>query len=152
MQLTSNKPYLLNAIYDWVVDNNATPHVVLFADNPEVLVPQQFVENGKIILNISPTAAQNLIIDKDGLSFNARFGGKPFSIYAPMNAVMALYASETGEGMSFDIEAEVEEAASSPPKRPEAVDDSTKVDKADVPNKNTKSRKKSKRPSLKVVK
>jgi len=153
MQLTSNKPYLLNAIYDWVVDNDATPHVVLFADNPEVLVPQQFVENGKIILNISPTAAQNLIIDKDGLSFSARFGGKPFSIYAPMNAVMALYASETGEGMSFDIEAEVEEAASSSSKGPEAVDDSTtEVDKTDTPNKNTKSTKKSKRPSLKVVK
>lgn len=153
MKLTSNKPYLLNAIYDWVVDNDATPHVLLFADNPEVLVPQQFVENGKIILNISPTAAKNLIIDKDGLSFSARFGGKPFNIYAPLNAVMALYASETGEGMSFDIEAEMEEATSQ--QGPEAVeDDSSKTaEHSDSENdKTSKDKKKSKRPTLKVVK
>ena len=153
MQLSSNKPYLLNAIYDWVVDNDATPHVVIFADNPDVLVPHQFVDNGKIILNISPTAAKNLIIDQDGLSFSARFGGKPFNIYSPMNAVMALYASETGEGMSFDIEAEAETETSAPLKGPEVVDDSGSADnKKDTPDKPDKNKKKSKRPSLKVVK
>jgi len=149
MQLTSNKPYLLNAIYDWVVDNDATPHVVIFADNPDVMVPRQFVDDGKIILNVSPTAAQNLVIDQDGLSFSARFGGKPFNIYAPLNAVIALYASENGEGMSFDIEAEADMPP--PPKRPEAVDVSTS-DKADTEKSNNKPKKKSKRPSLKVVK
>ena len=144
MQLTSNKPYLLNAIYDWVVDNDATPHVVIFADNTQVLVPHQFVDDGKIILNVSPTAAQNLTIDQDGFSFSARFGGKPYNIYAPLNAVMALYASENGEGMSFDIEAEED---TPPPKGPEVVSD-----KSDSKKPNNKSKKKSKRPALKVVK
>ena len=77
MQLPSNKPYLLRAIYEWIVDSNATPHVSLFAENPNVLVPEQYVEDGKITLNISPTAAQGLLIDNDSLSFSARFGGKP---------------------------------------------------------------------------
>lgn len=151
-KLTSNKPYLLNAIYDWIVDNDATPHVVIFADNTQVLVPRQYVDDGKIILNVSPTAAQNLVIDQDGFSFSARFGGKPFNIYAPLNAVMALYASENGEGMSFDIEAEAEDDDTPPPpKGSEAVDAST-VDESDAEEPKNKPKKKSKRPSLKVVK
>ena len=133
MQFTSNKPYLLRAIYDWVVDNDATPHIVIFADNPEVIVPRQFVENGKIILNISPAAAQNLLIDNDGLSFSARFGGKPFNIYSPIGAVLALYASENHEGMSFELE---------------PFDDTPPTD----PDEPKKVKKTSKRPSLKVVK
>jgi stringent starvation protein B len=148
MEFTSNKPYLVRAIYDWVVDNDATPHVVIFADNPEVLVPQQFVDDGKIILNISPTAAQNLVIDKDGMSFSARFSGKPYNIFTPMNALMAVYATENGEGMSFDIEAE-NDTPPPEPKGPKSID-SKKESKDKKPKNNTK--KKSKRPSLKVVK
>ncbi len=79
MDFSSNKPYLLNAIYDWVLDNEATPHILISAINPKVDVPQQFVEDGKIILNISPSAANSLIIDGDGVSFNARFGAEPFN-------------------------------------------------------------------------
>lgn len=131
---TSNRSYLLNAIYDWVVDNEATPHVLIFADNPQAQVPQQFVEEGKIILNISPTAAKDLLIDKDGLSFSARFSGKPFSIYAPIGAVLALYASENGEGLSFEPE------DTPPPDAPSPVDIKSKTKKS------------SKRPALKVVK
>ncbi len=141
MQLTSNKPYLLRAIYDWIVDNNATPHVVIFADNQQVIVPQQFVEDGKIILNISPSAAQELLIDNDGMSFSARFGGKPFNIYSPIGAVLALYASENSEGMSFDIE----DFDDLPPEG--SPPDSPKTN-----TKNNKSEKPSGRPSLKVVK
>ena len=135
MEFTSNKPYLLRAIYEWVVDNDATPHVLLFAENPQVMVPQQFVENGKIILNISPTAAENLVIDKDGLSFSARFGGKPFNIYSPLGAVLALYASENGQGLTFEPE-----DSDTPPN--------------DEPPKSTQKNKKTghKRPTLKVVK
>lgn len=138
MQLTSNKSYLLRAIYEWAVDNEATPHVLLFAENPQVQVPQQFVENGKIILNVSPTAAKDLLIDKDGLSFSARFGGKPYSIYAPIGAVLALYASETGEGLSFE---------------PEDYDDTPPDDNPpESTGSKQKQKKSSKRPSLKVVK
>jgi len=140
MQLPSNKPYLLRAIYDWVVDNDATPHVLLLADNPQVIVPNQFVENGKIILNISPSAAQNLLIDEDGMSFSARFGGKPYNIYSPMGAVLALYASENGEGLTFEPE-DFEDIPPDdvPPKPPKSTQDK-------------KTKKPSKRPTLKVVK
>ena len=146
MQLPSNKPYLLRAVYEWIVDNNATPHVALFAENPDVLVPEQFVEDGKIILNISPTAAEGLLIDNDSLSFSARFGGKPFNVYAPIGAVLALYASENGEGLSFDLEPFDDTPPEDPsPTKIESVDGGKKSNKADK-------NKKSKRPTLKVVK
>lgn len=147
MELPSNKPYLLRAIYEWIVDNNATPHVALFAENPDVLVPQQFVEDGKIILNISPTAAQGLSIENDSLSFSARFGGKPFNIYAPIGAVLALYASENGEGLSFDYEGP-EDTPPEDPKPPKIES----VDSGSETAKDSSKSKKSKRPSLKVVK
>ncbi|MCL4114738.1 UNVERIFIED_CONTAM: hypothetical protein GTU68_053617 [Idotea baltica] len=145
MQLPSNKPYLLRAIYEWIVDGNATPHVTLFAENPNVLVPEQYVEEGKITLNISPTAAQGLLIDNDSLSFSARFGGKPYNIYAPIGAVLALYASENGEGLSFDLEPFDDTPPDDPsPPAIESVDSGGK--KPASKSKNTK------RPSLKVVK
>ena len=147
MQFTSNKPYLLRAIYEWIVDNDGTPHVVLFADNPQVMVPQQYIDNGKIILNINPTAAEELLIDDGGLSFKARFGGSPYEIFSPMNAVMSLYASETGEGMSFDIENENPPDDTPPkPTGPKSLDASKPVSKAPIKPK------KSKRPALKIVK
>ncbi|MEH6457705.1 MAG: ClpXP protease specificity-enhancing factor [Cocleimonas sp.] len=147
MKLPSNKPYLLRAVYEWIVDNNATPHVALFAENPDVLVPEQFVEDGKIVLNISPTAAEGLLIDNNSLSFSARFGGKPFNVYAPIGAVLALYASENGEGLSFDLEPSDETPPEDPP--PAVIGSvDTGVKK---PSSLAKS-KISKRPSLKVVK
>ena len=147
MKLPSNKPYLLRAIYEWIVENNATPHVALFAENPDVLVPEQFVEEGKIILNISPTAAEGLLIDNNSLSFSARFGGKPFNVYAPIGAVLALYASENGEGLSFDQEPYDDTPPEDPtPTLIESVDTGGKK-----PSSSSKS-KKSKPPSLKVVK
>jgi len=146
MKLPSNKPYLLRAIYEWIVDNNATPHVALFAEHPDVLIPEQFVEDGKIILNISPTAAQGLLIENESLSFSARFGGKPFNIYAPISAVLALYASESGEGLSFDIE-----PIDTPPKDPSPTPVEGISSEGDK-SKSTKGSKKSKRPSLKIVK
>ncbi len=136
----------MQAIYDWIVDNDATPHVLIFADNPQVIVPHQFIEDGKIILNISPTAAQNILIDKDGLSFSARFGGKPFNIYAPIGAVLALYASENGEGLSF----EAEDSDETPPDAPSNLTKPTSV--KTTKTKKSPNKKKSKPPTLKVVK
>lgn len=146
MEFSSNKPYLLRAIYEWSLDNDATPHILISTINSQVDVPHQFIEDDKIILNISPSAANNLLIDNDGVSFSARFGGKPFSIYSPIGSVLALYASETGEGMSF----EVEDFDGIPP------DDKPPSPKS-VPSSNISSLKKTskkskKRPTLKVVK
>lgn len=149
MEFTSNKPYLLRAIYDWTLDNEATPHILISALNSSVDVPQQFVEDGKIILNISPSAASNLIIDNDGVSFSARFGGKPFAIYSPIGSVLALYASETGEGMSF----EEEDLGETPPDGPDDKPPSPKsVPDLNVSSLKQASNKTKKRPTLKVVK
>ena len=153
MEFTSNKPYLLRAIYEWVLDNDATPHVLISTIDSRVDVPQQFVEDGKIILNISPSAANNMLIDNDGISFSARFGGKPFTIYAPMGSVLALYASETGEGMSFEEEVfdgdntPPDGPDDKPPSSPKSVPDSSRDTLKGASNKPPK-----KRPTLKVVK
>jgi len=149
MEFTSNKPYLLRAIYEWVLDNDATPHILISAIDSRVDVPQQFVEDDKIILNISPSAANNMLIDNDGVSFSARFGGKPFTIFSPIGSVLALYASETGEGMSF----EEEPFDGTPPDGPDDQPPSPKsVPDSNVPSLKKASNKTKKRPTLKVVK
>ncbi len=149
MNMNSNKPYLLRAVYEWILDNNVTPHIVIHADYPETHVPLQYVEDGKIVLNISPTAAQNLLIDNEGVSFNARFAGKPFSIYAPIGAVLALYANENGEGMMFELE-NIDDSGSPDTHSKETAPALKTVDK---PRKGSQKKKKSsKKPSLKIVK
>lgn len=100
--MTSNRPYLMRAIFEWIVDNGLTPHVLIDAEVPEVQVPRQYVDEGRIILNISPSAVQQFSIDNQWLSFNARFGGKPFEIFAPIHAIRAIYAAENSEGMMFE--------------------------------------------------
>ena len=114
--MTSNRPYLMRAIFEWIIDNGLTPHVLIDAEVPEVQVPRQYVDEGRIILNISPSAVQNFSFDNQWLSFNARFGGKPFEIFAPIHAIRAVYAAENSEGMMFEPmpESEVE-----PPTEPE---------------------------------
>lgn len=102
--MTSNRPYLVKAVYEWIMDNSVTPHVVINAMDETVSVPQQYVDDGQIILNINPSAVQNLVIDDECIMFNARFGGKPYNIYAPMHTVLAIYAAENGQGMMFNEE------------------------------------------------
>lgn len=104
--MTSNKPYLLRGIYDWILDNQMVPHIVVDVNNYDVTVPMQYAQDGKIILNISPQAAQNIDLDNDYIAFNARFSGTPMKVYAPMKAVLAIYARETGAGMVFEPDLE----------------------------------------------
>ena len=99
--MTSNRPYLLRAFFDWIVDNECTPHLVVNADFPAVQVPTQFVQDGQIVLNISPSAVTQFSLDNTQLSFNARFGGQPMQVYVPLGAVLAIYARENGEGTVF---------------------------------------------------
>lgn len=99
--MTSNRPYLIRAIYEWIIDNGLTPYLLVSADQPGVLVPQDFVEDGKIVLNISPTAVQELEISNDAVSFSARFSGHPMQVVVPVSSASALYARENGEGMVF---------------------------------------------------
>lgn len=107
--MTSSRPYLLRAFYDWIVDNHFTPYIVVNADYPGVAVPQDYVENGRIILNVSPQAVRALKLLNDHVEFNARFAGIPYDIYAPVRAVGAIYAKENGRGMVFKEEDEDED-------------------------------------------
>lgn len=99
--MTSTRPYLLRALYEWIIDNGLTPHVVVDAMADQVEVPQQFVEDGKIVLNMTPNAVRDMDIGNEFLSFSTRFAGKPQHILAPISAVLAIYAKESGEGMTF---------------------------------------------------
>lgn len=113
--MTSSRPYLLRAFYEWIVDNNFTPYVVVNADAPDTYVPQQYVENGRIVLNVSPNAVRSLLIANDHIEFNARFSGAPYDVYAPIKAITAIYAKENGRGMVFKEEDEEEEEDETPP-------------------------------------
>ncbi len=95
------RPYLLRAMHEWISDSGCTPHVVVDASVAGVEVPQQYVKDGKIVLNISWSATAQLVLGNDGISFNGRFGGASMSVRIPVEAVLAVYARETGQGMVF---------------------------------------------------
>jgi len=104
-QLTPRRPYLLRAYYDWLLDNQLTPHLVVDATQPNVVVPSGYVQDGQIVLNIAPRAVMAFSMDLQAVSFSARFGGNPFQVYIPMAAVLAIYARENGNGTVFEPEA-----------------------------------------------
>lgn len=126
--MTSSRPYLIRALHEWVLDNDMTPYLLVDATREGVDVPRQSVQDGKIVLNISPQAVQGLLMSNERVEFSARFGGVPTQVSVPTAAVLAIYARENGRGMVFAEE----EGDDSPPEGPD-----------DEPPK---------RPSLKVVK
>ncbi|GIU06854.1 stringent starvation protein B [Shewanella sp. c952] len=103
-ELTPNRPYLLRAYYDWLMDNQLTPHVVVDAYVPGTQVPQQYVKDGQIVLNITESAVGGLQITNEFIEFSARFGGVPQQVLLPMAAIVAIYARENGAGTVFDVE------------------------------------------------
>lgn len=102
MAMTSSRPYLVRAMYEWIVDNNCTPYVLVDAHAEGVQVPQQYVENGQIVLNIAPGAVASMELGNELMRFNARFGGVPTDVFVPISAIRGLYARENGRGMVFD--------------------------------------------------
>jgi stringent starvation protein B len=112
---TPKRPYLLRAFYEWIVDNGMTPHLMVDARSAQVKVPRQFVKDGSIVLNVSMTAANNLLMDNDQVTFNARFGGKAQSIWLPMWSIMAIYARETQDGLNFPLDEYAESMALATP-------------------------------------
>lgn len=140
--MTPNRPYLLRAFFDWIVDNDCTPHIIVDAHHPMVAVPQEFVKDGQIVLNIAPRAVTNLSLDGDDVQFSARFNGMPVDIYVPIAGVLGIYAQENGQGMVFDQEDSPEPPPSAtPPSAPKMVRSSDAKDKSIKP-----------KPSLRVVK
>lgn len=101
MGISSNRPYLIRALYEWLVDNGLTPHLLVEAEQDDVVIPRQYIEDGRIVLNISPSAVQRLDLGNQMISFNARFGGKPMDVLIPPTAVLGIYARENGRGMLF---------------------------------------------------
>ena len=97
------KPYLLRALFEWCVDNGYTPHIAVKVDS-RTQVPAEYVKNAEITLNISPAAVHKLQLGNELIEFSARFGGVARQISVPVSNVYALYARETGHGMTFDIE------------------------------------------------
>lgn len=104
MTMTSSRPYLLRALLDWISDNGQTAHLLVDATRPGVVVPTQFVQDGRITLNIGPAAVQALDMGNDWISFSARFAGQPMQVSVPVGAVLAIYARENGQGMMFGSE------------------------------------------------
>jgi len=129
--MTSNRPYLLRALYQWITDNNMTPHILVDAGVDGVDVPEHAIQKGKVILNIDQAAVRDLDLGNEWLTFNARFAGRPHNVSVPVESVLAIYAKENGQGMMFAQDDE------SPPPDGSAGDDGPKS---------------ARRPHLKVVK
>lgn len=168
IKMTPKRPYLLRAIYEWIVANGMTPHILVDARSDQVMVPRQFVKDGNIVLNVSMSATNNLMIRDDEVTFNARFGGKAFSIWLPMWSVMAIYSRETQDGISFPadeyaeyMDAFMSEASISGPVSLAAISGNGTSDEVDgAEDKSSEATdqdeppppKPTKRPSLRVVK
>lgn len=99
--MTSSRPYLIRAMYQWIIDNGMTPHILVDASDEGVKVPEQHIQDGKIVLNIAPMAIQGLMLGDDDISFSARFSGESRNLSVPIPSVLAIYARENGQGMMF---------------------------------------------------
>ena len=161
MSETSTKPYFMRAIYEWCTDNGFTPYLAVKVFGA-VKVPMEFVRNGEIVLNISFGATSGLKMDNDAVTFNARFGGVSREIYVPIANVQAVYASENGQGMAFELEMNeplVEEADADAPvlQRPNIGLAAVSVtvdgdDKQQASKPGEESQKKFEKPTLKIIK
>jgi stringent starvation protein B len=127
---TSKRPYLLRAMHGWMSDNGETPHVIVDSERPGVEVPRAYVKDGKVVLNLSASATQRLVLGNEWIEFDARFAGIVHHVRIPISAVLGVYARETGEGMVFSDQ----DLTPDPPNKPANPDDGGK------------------RPQLKIVK
>lgn len=118
MKMTSNRPYLIRATYDWIVDNKLTPYLLVNADYPSVQLPVDYVKHGRIVLNVSPDACRGLHLNNDRIVFTARFSGQAEQIVVFPAAVLAIYAKENGAGMEFNEE----DSSEPPPPAPDSPD------------------------------
>ncbi|MFC0266955.1 ClpXP protease specificity-enhancing factor [Kushneria aurantia] len=162
--MQSSRPYLIRALYQWLLDNDSTPYVVVDAEQPGVVVPEQFVQNGQIVLNIGPGAVRELFMENDMVAFNARFSGQPMTVELPIEAIVAIYARENGVGMVFGQEpvmpegeatSEGDDAGAGGEAHLESVeraDDEKSGEEEDHSGDDDGSRPKKKRPSLRVIK
>lgn len=159
--MTPRRPYMLRAFYDWLVENELTPHLVVEATLPGVRVPEEFIQDGQIILNIAPRAVGNLELGNEAVTFSARFSGRPHSVIVPLYAVQAIYARENGAGTMFEpeeaymdvLEEGIEESPfEAPEKGPSLSVATAEVDAEDSDPEPEPPRPTKGRPSLRVIK
>lgn len=146
-EMTPNRPYLIRAVYEWICDNGLTTHLLVDANYPGVTVPREFVNDGQIILNITPSAVQHIDAGNEAITFSARFGGRAMNIFVPVEAVLAVFARENGEGMAFEPTLQPPE-----PTPPDTSPDSPSDNASDSASNSSRGSAKSSRPTLKVVK
>lgn len=101
MTMTSNKPYLIRALHEWIVDNELTPYLLVNVEYPGVQIPQDYVTTNRIVLDVSPSACRGLHIANDRIVFTTRFSGQSVQIVVTPESVLAIYAKENGRGMEF---------------------------------------------------
>lgn len=102
--MTSSKPYLLRALYEWILDNDNTPYILVDTSSDQVMIPDGIANDGKVVLNLAPAAIQDLEMTNHQVAFSARFNGVAQGIRVPMSSLLAIYARENGEGMMFPQE------------------------------------------------
>jgi stringent starvation protein B len=112
--MTSTRPYLIRAIYEWIEDNGLTPHILVDTESPGVEVPKQHIHEGRIVLNVNPAAVRDLRLGNEWIEFSARFGGVARVLQIPVDAVLAIYARENGQGMAFGEEEKGDDEPSPP--------------------------------------
>lgn len=117
--MVSSRPYLIRAIYDWIVDSGLTPYIMVNAEADNVTVPAQYIQDGRIILNVGPRAVHGLELSNDWVMFSARFSGVSQEVSLPPEAVLAVYAKENGRGMVFNEEDTIGDEPKPPPHKPE---------------------------------
>jgi len=110
--MTSSTPYLIRALYEWIVDNAMTPYLLVDVSEVDVYFPQDLINDNKIVLNISPSAVMNLLVDNATIEFSAKFSGVDKFISFPVSSVLAIYSREHGSGMMFDKSEESSESIS----------------------------------------
>ena len=113
--MKSSRPYIIRAIYEWIVDNDCTPHLLVDVYQDGVDVPQAYASDGQIVLNISPSAVVALELGNDVIFFNGRFGGVATDVVVPIGAVLGIYARENGQGMIFDAAEQPDDSPDPPP-------------------------------------
>ena len=118
--MTSSRPYLIRALYEWISDNDMTPYILVDAEYEDVVVPTQHVEKGKIVLNIAMSAVDNLTLGDSAVELDARFSGKSLQIYAPIPSILAIYARENGKGMVFGEDDGGDDEPPTPPEKEES--------------------------------
>ena len=116
--MTSHRPYLLRALYEWIADNDMTPHLLVDAGQPGVQVPPHTIRDGKVVLNIAARAVSTLELGNEAVRFTARFGGVSHPVSVPVSAVLAIYARETGQGMALPEDTTPGDAGDEPPMPP----------------------------------